>query len=167
LKQLICFKVIVFLNFLQTMIFSFLTSGGDLHPSKYLTYNDLTNGLPPLILCCEMAVIAPVFYYAFPISPYKLGNGLLYESGARVEDNRVYQGGPVGIFALLKALNVFDMITTVFSKGLTNSNHEDFAPIYEESQSYVPSQIYEQPQPMQDMGRSRRGRRSRYANERY
>jgi hypothetical protein len=150
------------------MIFSFLTSSNDLHPSKYFTLNDLTNGLPPLILCCEMAVIAPFFYLAYPVGPYKIGNGLFYDNGARVQDTRTYQGGPLGFFGILKAMNVFDMVLE-FSRGLPGNigRRSAGAPVYEDSQSYDPSPSYEQPQPMQSTKHSRGGRHSRYANERY
>lgn len=92
------------------MIFSFLTSSGVLHANKYLTIEDFTNGLPPLILCCEMALVAPFFYFAYPVRPYKIGNGQFYEDGMRVRDTRHYQGGPVGVYAVLRALNIFDMV---------------------------------------------------------
>jgi len=111
LKQLFCFKFCVFLNFLQTIIFSFLNSSGNLKPNKYLTYDDISNGLPSLILCCEMAIIAPVFYFAYSIKPYKIGAA----TPAHGPSPQYYQGGPGGIRAILSALNVFDLLGTLLA----------------------------------------------------
>ena len=110
LKQLICFKVVVFLNLLQTVIFSFLNSSGHLHATKYLTYNDLSNGLPALILCCEMALIAPFFLMAFSIKPYTLGHMLSPENPSSRHDMKHYQGGPLGFYAILQGINAFDIL---------------------------------------------------------
>ena len=109
-KQLLCFKVIVILNFLQTLIFSFLHSSGDLHANKYLTFNDLTNGLPSLILCCEMALIAPVFLMVYSIKPYTLGHMASPEYPSSRHGMQHYQGGPLGVYAILQAINVFDIV---------------------------------------------------------
>lgn len=109
-KQLICFKIIVFLNFIQTLIFSFLRSSGDLHASKYFTFNDLANGLPSLILCCEMAIIAPFFLVVYSIKPYTLGQITSPENPSSRHGIDHYQGGPLGLYALLQAVNVFDLI---------------------------------------------------------
>ncbi|KAF2092991.1 hypothetical protein NA57DRAFT_61850 [Rhizodiscina lignyota] len=103
LKQLICFKVIVFLNFIQTFVFNFLRSGGHIKASKHFTLNDLTQGLPSLILCCEMAVLAPFFFLAYSFKPYRLGSSL-------VKDAQRYEGGPLGLYAIIKALNIFDIV---------------------------------------------------------
>lgn len=109
-KQLLCFKVIVILNFLQTLIFSFLQSSGDLHANKYLTFNDLTNGLPSLILCCEMALISPFFLIVCSIKPYTLGHMSSTENPSSRHGMQHYQGGPLGVYAILQAVNVFDIV---------------------------------------------------------
>ena len=109
-KQLLCFKVIVILNFLQTLIFSFLQSSGNLHANKYLTFNNLTNGLPSLILCCEMALISPFFLMFYSIKPYILGHMSSPENPSSRHDIQRYQGGPLGFYAILQAINVFDIV---------------------------------------------------------
>ncbi len=109
-KQLICFKVIVLLNFLQTLIFSFLYSSGNLHPTKYLTFNDLNNGLPALILCCEMALISPFFLIAYSVKPYTIGRVSSSESLSLRNGMQHYQGGRLGFYAILQAINVFDIV---------------------------------------------------------
>lgn len=109
LRQLICFKVIVFLNFLQTLIFSFLRKG-DLHASRYFTFNDLSNGLPALILCCELALISPFFVMTYSVKPYVLGGMSSAENLSSQHAMRHYQGGPLGFYAILQAINVFDLV---------------------------------------------------------
>lgn len=109
-KQLLCFKVIVILNFLQTLIFSFLHSSGDLHANKYLSFNDLTSGLPSLILCCEMALISPFFLMVYSIKPYTLGHMSSAEIPSSRHGMQYYQGGPLGVYAILQAINVLDMV---------------------------------------------------------
>ena len=110
LKQLICFKLIVALNFLQTLIFSFLHSSGHLYANKYLTFNDLSNGVPALILCCELALIAPFFLIAYRVKPYTLGRNSLPENSTLRNDIQHYQGGPLGVYAIFQAINVFDIV---------------------------------------------------------
>ena len=109
-KQLLCFKFIVILNFLQTLIFSFLHSSGDLHANKYLTSNDLTNGLPSLILCCEMALISPFFLMVYSIKPYTIGHMFSPENPSSRHGMHHFQGGPLGVYAILQAINVFDIV---------------------------------------------------------
>ena len=121
-KQLICFKIIVFFNFLQTLIFSFLVSKGDLHASKYMTYNDLSNGLPAFILCCELAIISPFFLVAFSVKPYKLGHMASPENPSSWHDMMHYQGGPLGIYAIAKAINVFDIVIELMKGAKTKFN---------------------------------------------
>lgn len=121
-KQLICFKLIVFLNFLQTLIFSFLVSKGDLHATKYMTYNDLANGLPALILSCELAVISPFFLKAFSATPYKLGQISSPENPSSRHEIGHYQGGPLGIYAIAKAINVFDIAIELAKGAKTKFN---------------------------------------------
>ena len=124
-KQLLCFKIIVLLNFLQTVspctfhleslsanttqfIFNFLTSGGHLHATKYLRFQDLSHGIPSLILSCEIALIAPFFFIAYSPARYIIRNAT--EEGRRPQD---YAGGPFGIYAILSAINIIDIVTAL------------------------------------------------------
>lgn len=40
-------------------------------PSERMTYTDIVNGLPALILSCEMPIFAVLFLFAFSTGPYK------------------------------------------------------------------------------------------------
>jgi hypothetical protein len=70
-----------------------------------LTFNDLSRGLPSLILSCEMVFIAPFFLHAYSVAPYKLG-GAAAVTGA-------YYGGSSGTKAILAALNIFDIVVAL------------------------------------------------------
>jgi len=97
MKQLICFKILVFLNFIQTFVFNFLRSGGHLHANDHLTFHDLTNGIPSLLLGCEVALLSPFFLYAYSYKPYVIRSAS--------------PSGYLGSFrAILSALNVVDII---------------------------------------------------------
>jgi len=98
MKQLICFKILVFLNFVQTFVFNFLRSGGHLHASDHLSFNDLSNGIPSLILGCEVALLSPYFIYAYSYKPYVI----------RSSSPTGYLGSAR---AILSALNIVDIIT--------------------------------------------------------
>jgi hypothetical protein len=85
-------------------------TGGHLHANKYLTFNDLSKGLPALILSCEMVLIAPFFIYAYSYTPYVLGRPAS-ASGPHL----IYKGGHLGINAILSALNIVDIVSALVS----------------------------------------------------
>ncbi|KAN0092106.1 DUF300 domain containing protein [Hyaloscypha variabilis] len=93
LPKLIAFKGIVFLNFIQNAIFSFLTSSNDLKPTTKLTFKDLSIGIPNLIL---------KYYFKHGATAVPLGHG-------------GYQGGFLGIRAYGEALNIVDILLGVIS----------------------------------------------------
>jgi hypothetical protein len=86
-------------------VFNFLKSSGDLHANKYLTFNDLSNGIPALILSCEVALISPFFLIAYSPSRY-----VICTSSEEGRSPGCYQGGPLGIYGLLAAINVIDIV---------------------------------------------------------
>jgi Organic solute transporter Ostalpha len=130
-KQLICLKLFVFLNFIQTVnltpcafdpihltptlkfVFNFLTSGGHLHPTTHLTFDDLSRGLPSLLLSCEVALFSPFFLYAYTCSPYIVRRG----TPANCTSPQGYYGGPSGVHAILSAINVVDIVAE-FVQGI-------------------------------------------------
>ena len=91
-------------------VFNFLMTGGHLYATKYFTFDDLSKGLPSLILSCEMALIAPFFLHAYSYAPYILSRPASL-SGGRLE----YQGGTFGISAILSALNIVDIVSALLT----------------------------------------------------
>ena len=98
------------------MVFSFLQSS-HLHANKYFTFNDLSNGLPALILCCELALISPLFLMAYSVKPYFLGRRSSAENPSSRHDMQHYQGGPLGFYAILRAINIFDIVTELLKSA--------------------------------------------------
>lgn len=76
LPKLIGFKGIVFLNFVQSTIFSFLSSSGVLDASPKHTYNDYAVGLPNLIISIEMVLFSLIFLYVYRVAPYNIKQAL-------------------------------------------------------------------------------------------
>ncbi|TAQ91110.1 hypothetical protein B7494_g537 [Chlorociboria aeruginascens] len=123
LSKLVTFKGIVFLDFLQTTVFSFLSSSSDLHPTSHLTYLDLTVGIPALITSAEMVIFSLVFLYIYRSHEYDLKT--LRSGGKIVALGRGgYKGGLFGIKALLQAANIFEWVGGMISM-LTNGIVKD------------------------------------------
>jgi len=121
LTKLIAFKLIVFLNFVQTALFNFL-GGGHVHPTAKFSYYDLTVGLPSALICLEMIFIAIFFHYAYTAGPYKLFGERDFSRktmGLSLSLYKTYQGGPLGIKAILMAMNPVDIIRGILI-GLSN-----------------------------------------------
>lgn len=125
LPKLIAFKLIVFLNFLQSVcycfaivkfepnsnvlqaIFSFLSSSNDLKPTNKITFNDLSVGVPNLILSLEMVLFALAFFYVYRTKPYYFKSGA---NNAVPLGHGGYQGGFMGIRAYGQAVNFVDIL---------------------------------------------------------
>ncbi|ORY11735.1 organic solute transporter Ostalpha-domain-containing protein [Clohesyomyces aquaticus] len=99
--KLFAFKGIIGLNFLQTFILRILVSSNVIKPNKYLSYDDISVGLPSLALACEMPLFAGLLFYAFTASPYK---------GRKVLSGN----GPVR--AVVDAFNLLDILSA-FVRG--------------------------------------------------
>lgn len=84
------FKGIVFLNFFQSIVFSFLSSR--LSPTNKLTTRDLTSGIPNLLISLEMVIFSILFLKVYAVGEY-------------VKGTETYQGGFMGIKAVAGAAN--------------------------------------------------------------
>ncbi|PQE19006.1 DUF300 domain-containing protein [Rutstroemia sp. NJR-2017a WRK4] len=92
IMQLLAFKGIILLNFLQTILFSFLTP--HLSATNKLTTLDLTIVIPRLILSVEMVVFAGVFWWGYGVEEYVVGGKK--EGGLRALGQAVNVLGFVG-----------------------------------------------------------------------
>ncbi|TVY40956.1 Transmembrane protein [Lachnellula occidentalis] len=109
LSKLLAFKAIIGLSFLQNLVFSFLQSS--MKPTDHYTYNDLTIGLPNLLLSVEMIVFALAFLYVFRAHEYysnKVSSVVPLGHGG-------YQGGFLGIKAIIQAFSLIDIIKGIAS----------------------------------------------------
>ncbi|KAK5122278.1 hypothetical protein LTR85_004189 [Meristemomyces frigidus] len=100
LAKLVCFKLIVFLRFVQAWVFSILLQHHAIKPSKTLSYNDLLYGLPSLLTCVEMVLFAAAFWYAYSSTEYS--------SSAKPRDQRLSLPK-----AVLDALNPYDLFAGI------------------------------------------------------
>lgn len=67
-----------------------------------------------MITCFEMMLFSVLFLFAYPIGPYILKGhiaDLRPESG--LASNPGYVGGPLGLVALYRAINILDLIKAI------------------------------------------------------
>jgi len=101
--KLIAFKLIVGLDFVQTLAFSI--AGAQFQPSNTLSYLDVAVAIPAILFCLEMAIISFVFHFVYSYRPYAYQGS----QGAK------YSGGPLGIFAIGRAFNPLDFLYDITS----------------------------------------------------
>ncbi|OJD38123.1 uncharacterized protein BKCO1_500068 [Diplodia corticola] len=65
LAKLLSFKLIVFVIFLQTLVFNFVPTPAGLSRNGTLSPRDVKYGLPSALVCLEMAAFAFFFHYSF------------------------------------------------------------------------------------------------------
>ncbi|KAK1624615.1 organic solute transporter Ostalpha-domain-containing protein, partial [Colletotrichum phormii] len=72
LLKFLAIKLVVFLFYLQTGVFEFLTGdGGPLKPTAYISHPSWAVGIPNTLLCFEMAAVAILHLWAYPYAIYK------------------------------------------------------------------------------------------------
>ncbi|KAG6994070.1 N amino acid transport system protein [Physcia stellaris] len=96
--KLLGIKGIVFLSFVQNIVFTILHSTNALKPTSSLSYDDITFGLPNLLLCVEMLIFSLLHLYASNSTPYH--NSI--RGG--------YVGGRCGIKAIAATCNPLEII---------------------------------------------------------
>ncbi|KAF8861564.1 hypothetical protein BDZ45DRAFT_740340 [Acephala macrosclerotiorum] len=106
IAKLLAFKGIVGITWLQNIVFSFLTSSSDLHPSSKLTYKDLTIAIPNLIVSFEMVIFSLIFLHVYRTSEYNFKKG----ATAVPLGHGGYSGGFAGLGAIAQALNISDVV---------------------------------------------------------
>jgi len=123
--KLVAFKAIVFLGFVQTIIFWILTDTNSLNGTSKLTYADLNMGIPSLLTCIEIVPIAFFLIYAYPVRPYLLGRtGAVDMESGRKNYQSSYQGGFLGIRAFLAILNPRELIEAIgFAFTMATDGH--------------------------------------------
>lgn len=69
-SKLLCFKIIVGVNVLQSWLFKILVQHNVLEPSSHLSYADLLYGIPTVLVSVESVLFAASFHYAYSSSEY-------------------------------------------------------------------------------------------------
>lgn len=71
LLKLASLKLIVFTNFVQTLVFSILQGQGVLKGNNKVTANDLQYGIPSLLVAVEQLIFAALMLYSYRATEYK------------------------------------------------------------------------------------------------
>ncbi|KAK4548081.1 hypothetical protein LTR36_010801 [Oleoguttula mirabilis] len=106
MSKLVMFKLVIFIQIVQGPLFSGLVGGGVLTPTKHISYQDWSVGLPAFCTCCEMFLFSIVFLWPFTAKPYICSE---LEDAEKL-DGRRHAG--LGFFAaLLHAINIWDVVS--------------------------------------------------------
>lgn len=128
-------KLVIFLSFWQSFLISILTSTtfNVVKPTAKVAYPDLKVGIPSLLLCIEMAIFAVLHLYAFPWKPYQNPTPTEYPMSPIKNEIGPKQGGPLGIMALVDAMNPWDLVKA-FARGMrwlfVGRKHRESDPSY-------------------------------------
>jgi len=101
LFKLLTFKGIVFVELVQSAIFSGLTKAEVFIPTAHISYQDVVVGTPAFMLCCEVFLFSITFIWSFSPSPYRAA----LSQGVRRE-------GPM-VKGLIDTLNIIDILRGV------------------------------------------------------
>lgn len=124
--KVLAIKLVIFLSFWQSAAISVGTSTLNIvQANEFLHYPDLKVGVPSLLLCFEMAVFAILHLWAFPYQPYVPGAKPTFYPvmdpstglGPRENEHTAPQGGPMGLMAIVDAINLWD-VCKAFGRGL-------------------------------------------------
>jgi len=74
------------------------------------TEQDLTVSLPAACLCVEMALVALLHIYAYPLGPYRVWRRPRASENLVVKDVKTYTGIGLAVVALVEMLNVLDLV---------------------------------------------------------
>jgi len=127
--KVLAIKLVVFFSFWQATAISVATSAQltIVQPNQILAYPDIKVGIPALLLCFEMAIFAILHLWAFPAKPYVPGAPTTYYPcpderklnmvPLRENEHVTPQGGPLGIWAFVDAVNIWDY-AKAFARGM-------------------------------------------------
>ncbi|KOS20487.1 Transmembrane protein 184-like protein [Escovopsis weberi] len=157
--KILAIKLVVFLSFWQSAIISLATSGLNLvHANDVLAYPDIKVGIPSLLLCVEMTLLAVLHIWAFPYQIYRdnAGRRAFYPDSDPLKPNASPiekrwgqpSGGFLGIRALMDACNPWD-----FVKGFGRGMRWLFVGVKKRKQdvSYMPGNRHDDNLRMDDM----------------
>ncbi|PHH88941.1 hypothetical protein CDD83_6861 [Cordyceps sp. RAO-2017] len=125
--KFLAIKGIIFLSFLQNAVLSFVSAKHSDNRSRVLAYADVKVGLPALLLCIELALFAVLNLRAYPSKPYLDEAPIshypdpdperLNSQPPRLNMRSPRSGGPLGILAIVDALNPWDFVKA-FARGI-------------------------------------------------
>ena len=114
-SKLVTFKLIVFIQLIQLVIFPALEEAGILKPAKTIALDDWTVAMPAFMTCCEMLIFSILFLYPFRPNPYLPPKGTDGKSQESLDAVRSQYRHRHGFFrALLDVLNIWDIISGIW-----------------------------------------------------
>ncbi|KAF2238186.1 hypothetical protein EV356DRAFT_508855 [Viridothelium virens] len=115
LAKLVTFKLIVFIQIIQTVIFPALSQAGVFTPAKTVAIDDWTVGIPAFLTCCEMLIFSVAFLHPFRPGPYLPPKGAdsnsmesLHAAGSQYQQRHGFW------HALLDVLNLWDILSGIW-----------------------------------------------------
>jgi hypothetical protein len=70
-RKLNAFQSLVGLQSLQSLVFPLCTQASSYLPTKYVSYEDFSNGIPAFMTCWESLIFAVLFIQVFSFTPYR------------------------------------------------------------------------------------------------
>lgn len=136
--KVVAIKGVIFLSFWQSSAISVAsTTLNIITANAKLAYPDISTGLPAMLLSVEMMIFAIIHIWAYPWQAYRVDAPQVFypqptpdRQPDRLNEPGPLKGGPMGILALLDALNFWDVIKA-FGRGLrwlfwgVKRRHED------------------------------------------
>lgn len=122
ITKLLALKLIIFLDVLQSLIFSILSNTGDIKPTKTQSLPDLLIGTPELIVCCECFIFSLLYFWPYSARSYT----------ARKHDANQQSYPRMGFFrAIIDVMNISDIITGGFYMVVAwrEGRYEKFTPV--------------------------------------
>jgi len=118
LAKLLAFKLVVFLTFVQGIVFWILRDAHVLKSTSKLTFADLNIGIPTMIICLETVPLSIFFHYAYSVRPYIITRGSTSVNQSDLGksypiESQSYQGGFLGFNAMLAMLNPTETLRVI------------------------------------------------------
>ena len=113
LLKVAAIKLVIFLSFWQTIAISLLTSTGLIKTNDHIKTPDIKVGIPSMLLCIEMALFSIFHLWAFTFRPYRLSSKVYMSESVPGEQPQKYQGGFLGIKAIIDSMNPWDMVKAI------------------------------------------------------
>lgn len=138
--KVIAIKGVIFISFWQSTAISVASTDLNIITANAkLAYPDISTGIPAMLLCVEMFLFSIIHIWAYPWNVYRQDAPAVFypEPALGKQPNKLNEpgppmGGPMGIWAIVDALNFWDVIKA-FGRGLrwlfwgVKRRHEDIS----------------------------------------
>jgi hypothetical protein len=110
-RKLVCFKLLVAVIILQTVVFSALAKSKVYRNTPHLSFEDWTYGVPNIFTSCESVLFSIMFAWAFSAGPYRRVEPLSsYTDTTPVAPTKKLGFG----YSILDVINIVDVLRGVW-----------------------------------------------------